>query len=506
MLKKILEHKVTFTIAIIVFIIVVVGASYFLFSPQKQVFTNAVAKVMTIHQVISADGKVDSDQHVSLSFPKGGRVASVNVKVGDPVSAGDILVALDSSQLNAALSGAKADELSAKANLAALEKGATTQTLAVYKQNISTAKLSLSTAVRDVYLKTQDALLNKINSLFDNNTSTNPTFVVSTQSFSVAHDLNLARAAMSDHMTNWNSSIQSDPISDQSLSETTKDLVAAKTFFDSLSAVVNNLSAGSSGLPQSAIDAFIATTNSADLEVNAAQTEFNTALQAYKTATDQTAVIQASSTPEATEIAQANIAKTEANVASIQSQINDTMLVAPFNGVVASINPKIGENFPASTVAADIISPGAFKIDIMVPENQVSAISVGDQADIVFGAYGTDLMATGTVSSIDLSETIVNGVGAYKTTIYLNSGDPRIRTGMNANVTVNGASVNNVVAIPSSAIVTKSDGFYVLVMSLTSSTSGGSYVERKIVTGISDGQWTEIKSGIKAGEVVATFN
>ena len=500
MFKKVLEHKITFIAAAIIIIIVAVGAAYFLLSPQKHTFTNVTAQTMTIRQVISADGTVDSDQHVSLSFPKGGQVTKVNVKVGDAVHAGEILVAVDPKQLSASLAAAKADVLSAQANLTALGKGATSQTLAVYNQNVSTTKLSLATAIRDSYLKIQDALLNKISSLFDNNSSANPTLIIPTDSFQTTNNTNLARVHMSDRMTDWNALIQDNPTNDQVISETATDIAAAKAFFNTLSYEVNRLTIGNSGMTQSAINAVVATANGAATEANAAETEFNAALQAYKTTTDQLAVIQASSTPEALQIAGAILTKAQANVASIQSQITDTVLTAPFDGIVASVNPKVGDDFPAATPAVDVISPGAYKIDILVPENEVAAVSVGDQADIHFNAYGADLTATGTVASIDLSETVINRVGAYKVTIYLNNSDARLRTGMTATVDINGLSAENAVAIPVSAIIKKADGAYVLLAD-----GKGSYVEHKISTGISDGDWIEVKSGINVGDLVATF-
>lgn len=500
MLKKILEHKITFIAAAIVFVVVVAGAVYFLFFPAKHVLTGSKASIMTIQQIVPADGKIDSDLHVSLSFPKGGRVVSVNAKVGDQVAAKQVLVTLDSSQLAASLAAAQADVLSGEANLTALKKGATSQTLDVYNQNISTAKLALATAVRDSYLKIQDALLNKISGLFDNNSSANPTLTIPTQDFLTTNNINLARVDMSDRMVKWNASIQSDPTGDNTFSETSKDVAAAKSFFDSLSQAVNRLTVSDSGMAQSVIDSDVSLNSAAATEVNAAEAEYNTALQAYKTTTDQLAVVQASSTPEALQIAEAVLTKAEANVSSIQSQINDTQIVAPFDGVIASINPRAGENFPGGSTAVDIISPGAFKIDVMIPENQVAAITVGDEADINFNAYGSDLTATGTVSSIDLSATVTNGVGAYKTTIYLNTSDPRIRTDMTASVTIKGISKDGVVAIPASAIINKQDGSYVLVLD-----KAGLYIERKIETGISDGNWTEVKSGLQTGEMVAAF-
>ncbi len=504
MFSKILEHKVTLGIAVAACVLVVLAAAYFLLSPQKRALTGVTAQTRDIQEKVSADGQIDSDQHVSLSFKGNGlvqtvSVKSVNVKVSDPVYAGETLAISDPGTLSASLQGAEADVLSAQANVAALEKGATTQTVAVYDQGVSTASLALATAVRDSYLKIEDAMLNKLNALFNNNTSANPTLKITTDSFQIGLNVNNARIDMTTRMSDWNSLMDASVTSDQTLTEAANDITTAKAFIDSLSTAADRLNVGNSGMAQSAIDADVAAVNAAATEVNAAEAEFDSALQAYKTATDQLNVIQASSTPEALEMAEAGLAKAQANVASIESQLADTVLSAPFTGVVASVDLKAGDDFPVGTPAVDIVSAGAYKIDIMVPENEVASINVGDEADIRFDANG-DLTATGTVASIDLSETMTNGVGAYKTTVYLNGSNPSIRTGMSATVTIKGISVQKVVAIPASAIIEKSGGSYALVLD-----AKGNYNEREIQTGISDGNWTEIVSGIQDGETVAAF-
>jgi RND family efflux transporter MFP subunit len=504
MLRTILEHKITLFVAGLVCVIVAAGAAYFLLSPQKRALTAATAQVMAIQEKVSADGQIDSDQHVSLSFKGNGLVQtvsikSVNVKVGDPVYAGETLAVSDPGTLSASLQGAEADVLSAQANVTALQKGATTQTVAVYDQGVSTASLALAAAVRDSYLKIEDALLNKINVLFQNSTSANPTLVIPTDSSQTGLEINNARVDMTTRMSDWNSLMNASATSDNALTEATADIAAIKSFVDSLSTAADRLSVGNSGMAQSSIDADVDAVNAAATEVNGAETEFDSALQAYKTSTDQLNVIQASSTPETLEMAEAGLAKAQANVASIESQLSDTILTAPFDGVVASVNLKAGDDFPAGSPAIDVVNAGAYKIDIMVPENEVAAIKIGDEADIGFDASG-GLSATGTVSSIDLSETMVNGVGAYKTTVYLNGSNPNIRTGMSATVTIKGVSVQNIVAIPSSAIITKNDGSYALVLD-----AKGNFDERKIETGISDGNWTEVTSGINEGENIAAF-
>ncbi len=500
MFSKLLEHKITLAISIVAFLAVAGGSAYLLLSPQKRSLTNVAASIRTIEEKVSADGSVDSDRHVSLSFQKGGQVTAVNVKVGDSVKAGDVLARIDAGVLYASLLGAKADVQSAQANVSALQKGATSQTIAVYDQNVSTAKLALATAVRDAYLKIQDAVINKTSLLFQNGTSPNPVITIPTDSSVTGLSLNSSRVDMTARLANWDSLMGSSAIGDQTLAEASNDIAAAKAFINSLASAVNRLATSNSGMTQSAISAYVTAVSAAGTEVNAAETGFNSAVQAYKTATDQLNVVQASSTPEALDIAEAALAKAEANAASIQSAIDDTVLVSPFDGVVASVDPRVGESFPAGQGAIDVVSNGVYKIDIMVPENEVALISVGDEAEIDFDAGGS-LVATGTVASIDLSETMVNGVGAYKTTVYLNGSDQRIRTGMSATVTINGISAEDVLAIPASAIIEKSDGSYALVWNKAT----GTYEERKIQTGLSDGNWTEVRSGIQAGELVAAF-
>jgi HlyD family secretion protein len=259
------------------------------------------------------------------------------------------------------------------------------------------------------------------------------------------------------------------------------------------------LTAGNSGLSQSQISTYVATINAAESEVNAALTEFNGAVQAYKTSNDQLAVITASSTPENIQAQQAQVSKAEANVAAIESQITDGVIIAPFDGIVASVNPKVGQAYSAAVPAIDLVSAGNYKIDLMIPENQIADIEVGDPATLTFNA-SSDLTATATVASIDLAPTVTNGISAYKTTLYLNGSDSRIRTGMTANATIMGQIAQNVLAVPSSAIISENGGNFVLA-----DNAKGSFVQEKVEVGISGDGYTEIISGLSAGTLVATF-
>ena len=500
MFGRILEHKITLAIGAIACIAVVGAGSYYFFKPSPHNFTTAIAQVRNINETITSDGKVDSDSHVTLSFKKGGTVSSVSVKVGDTVRKGQVLAMLDASDLYASLQGAQADVLAADANLSALQKGATVQTRTVYSQSISTASLSLATADQGAYLKVRDALQNKLDTLFQNGATSNPQIQIATESYTVRLALNASRADLTSRLDRWNKLISQNPTGGDALAEASADLLATKNFTDSLFSEANLLTPSNSGLTVSQISAFVASVNAAASEINSATSDFNSAAQAYNTARDQASVVEASSTPEAIIAAQAQIAKAQANQSLVQSQIADMSLIAPFDGIVGSVNPKVGEAFDASVPAIDVLSKGNYKIDIMVPENEIGGVMAGSQADVTFDAYGLGLEATATVATVDISETTTNGIGAYKATLYLNGSDPRIRTGMTGNVTIQGPSASSVLAIPTSAVITENGSSFALVESADTS-----YAKRPIQTGLSGGGWTEIRSGLSAGNIVAAF-
>lgn len=500
MFAKILEHKITLTVGLALLVGVIVVGGYFLLRQQKQNLAVSPATITNIQEFVTASGDIDSNQNVSLSFEKSGTVSNVNVKVGDQVYEGQTLASLNNSDLEAQLDGAKAGVLFVEANLQSLKNGATSQTLAVYNQGVSTAYLALSTSIEDSYLKASDAVLNKSDTLFQGGTSPNPTVIIPLDAYSTGLALNNNRVNITTRFDKWKSDLsQSTTASADLINESSENLSFIKSFLDSLTTETNRLTVGNSGLSQGQINTYVATINAAETETNAAIAEFNSAVQAYKASNDQLAVVAASSTPENIQAAQAQVSKAQAGVSAIQSQINDGIIRAPFDGIVASVNPKSGEAYPAATPAITLISEGNYKIDLMIPQNEIARIKVGDPATITFDA-SRDLSATATVESIDLAPTVTNGVSAYKTTLYLNGANSDIRIGMTANATIQGQTALNVLAVPSSAVINENGGDFVLVEN-----KKGAFVKQKVEVGVSDGVQTEIVSGLSAGTLVAAF-
>jgi len=501
-LHRILEHKITFIISAVLTVGVIGSGVYFLLPKQKQLETTAVQR-MDIQQTVTESGQVDSNEDVSLSFQKSGVVDAINASVGDKVTKGTVIATLSDGDLVASLQGAQADVLAQQANLEALQEGATTQTLDLYQQGVTTAQTSLVTAAQNAYLQVADAIQNKSDTLFANASTPNPQLQIPVDSSDqdVAKNINFSRLQVTDKLNDLKTIVGADVTTAANLVAITGDFQFIKNFLDTLSLQTNQLSTGNSGLTQDQINTYVSTMNAAESETNAAIASFNGAQSAWETAADTLATITSSSTPEALQAQEAMVEKSQATVEGIQNQISDAVISAPFDGTVSSINLKNGELVSAGDPVVDMISQGTYKIDFQIPENEIADVSVGDLADIDFPSYGSDLTASGTVASVDFSQTVQDGVGAYKTTVYIETPDPRIREGMTADVTVIGNKAVGVLAVPTSALINESDGTFVLVMNPKNS----SYTKQAVTTGISGGGFTEIQSGLAEGQKVASF-
>ncbi|HUD04196.1 MAG TPA: efflux RND transporter periplasmic adaptor subunit [Candidatus Paceibacterota bacterium] len=501
-LHRILEHKITFIVSIVLTVGVIGTGIYFLIPAKKQLETVPV-QTMDIQQTVTESGQVDSNEDVSLAFQTSGVVSSINAQVGDKVTKGTVIATLSDGDLVASLQGAQANVLGQQANLTSIEDGATPQTLSLYQQGVATAETTLVTAIQNAYLQTADAIQNKSDTLFAGASTQNPQIQIPVDASNpnLQNNINFGRVQVADKLDEIKALAAQNGTTTGNLAVIASDLQFIKSFLDTLSTQVNRLSTENSGIAQSQIDGYVSTVSAAESEANTAITNYNSAVSAWKTAIDQLATITSSSTPEAIQAQQAIVSGAQATVEGIQNQIGNTMITAPFDGTISSINLKNGELISVGASVVDMISQGNFKIDLQIPENEVAAVSVGDTANIAFTSYGVDLNATGTVASVDFSPTVENGVSTYKTTVFIQTPDPRIREGMTADVTILGETLPNVLAVPTSAVISENDGTFVLLMNPKNS----SYTKQSVTIGITSGGFTQIQSGLNEGQKVATF-
>ena len=97
-------------------------------------------KRATINQTLIISGVADAQFNSNLIFQASGKVATVNVKVGDSVKQGDVLASLESDDLSNAVASAQANQRSAQLKLDDLLAGSTDTELAAADQGLAGAE------------------------------------------------------------------------------------------------------------------------------------------------------------------------------------------------------------------------------------------------------------------------------------------------------------------------------------------------------------------------------
>lgn len=211
--------------------------------------------------------------------------------------------------------------------------------------------------------------------------------------------------------------------------------------------------------------------------------------------------------------AMAQLKQTEATLKYHETNLEYTRIISPVNGIVISRNVDVGQTVAASfqtptlfTIAQDLTK---MQIDTNVDEADIGKIKEGQNVEFTVDAY-PDIIFKGKVSQVRNAPITVQNVVTYDVVIKVDNPDLKLKPGMTANVSIIIERKDNVLRIPNSALrfklqdsneISKKDikgpGVWIL--------TNGKPEYIKLVTGISDGTYTEvIKGSIKEGQEVIT--
>ncbi|MCX6731615.1 MAG: efflux RND transporter periplasmic adaptor subunit [Candidatus Parcubacteria bacterium] len=488
MMKKIYKKPVFIIAAVIILII----AGYFYFSrAKKSNYETFVAKRGTVIQEVSVTGKVKSAENVDLAFEKTGKVAWVNVKVGDKVRRGETLVTLVNGDISAQLDQAKASVSEQQAKLDELKKGTRPEEIQAQQAKVDNARTDLIDKIQDAYTKSDDAVRNKVDQIFSNPRTYSPQFNYYLNTESVLKtDVEWRRVLVENILSSWKSS------GDISAAAAKTNLGEIKLFLDKAALAINNASA-SSNLSQTTLDAWRADISTARTNINTAIVNLSSSESTLIVEENQLTLERAGNTPEQIANQEAKLEQAQANVKNFQAQLEKTILWAPINGVVTKQDAKNGEIVAANSVIVSIISESQFEIEANVPEADIAKVKVGDSARVTLDAYGSDTFFDANVVKIDPGETMIEGVATYKTTFQFTKEDQRIKSGMTANIDILTDKRENMINIPQRAVVSRDGEKTVQIL------DGQKAKEVNVKTGLrgSDGN-IEILEGVKEGDKV----
>jgi len=132
---------------------VAVAIYYFAFRSDATTVTRSTEEIpvgrATISQTLSISGVADAQLNSNLTFQGTGKIAEVNVKVGDAVRQGDVLASIESDDLVNAVSQAQANQRAAQLKLDDLLSGSTEAEIAAADQALVSAQSNLTKAKND---------------------------------------------------------------------------------------------------------------------------------------------------------------------------------------------------------------------------------------------------------------------------------------------------------------------------------------------------------------------
>ena len=210
----------------------------------------------------------------------------------------------------------------------------------------------------------------------------------------------------------------------------------------------------------------------------------------------------------------------KASIVGVRRNLGYATITSPIDGVVISRAVEEGQ-----TVAAGFETPTLFTIANDLKDMQVVAdvdeadigyVAEGQRVEFTVDAYPDDVF-TGNVKQVRLEATTESSVVTYEVVISASNPDLKLKPGLTANVTIYTLDRQDVCAVPSKALRFVPDtellsklGLSVSGVPAGTAASGTVWVVDgqtvrpvSVSTGVSDGDVTEIISGIQEGELVA---
>jgi HlyD family secretion protein len=215
--------------------------------------------------------------------------------------------------------------------------------------------------------------------------------------------------------------------------------------------------------------------------------------------------LQRGSRPEVIAQLQAEVDAAQAQVLGTQVQLQDTIITAPFAGIVtqryategAFVTPTTSASSTASATSTSILAlASGLKIIANVPEVDIVYIEPGQPVDIYADAY-PDQVFEGIVERVAPEAVVEQNVTSFEVEVMLVTGEDQLRSGMNTDVVFLGQDLADSLVVPTVAIVTEDGETGVMVAS-----EDGEAEFRPVTIGVTIENQTQIIEGVEPGELV----
>jgi HlyD family secretion protein len=219
------------------------------------------------------------------------------------------------------------------------------------------------------------------------------------------------------------------------------------------------------------------------------------------------ALLKAGSRTEEIERARARLQSARGSLKKIETEIEDTRIIAPFDGIVTQkfadigsfVSPSMagGNTESASPSSILTLSSTPYRVVANLSESQINKIELGQTVTIAVDAF-PEKVFTGKVVQISPQAIVSQNVTSFEVSVAIVAPTAeKLKIGMNVEARFAVNPLENVLLVPNAAVVRKQEGEGVYVVDSERQISF-----QPIETGTTVGSKTQVKSGLKGNEKV----
>ena len=195
---------------------------------------------------------------------------------------------------------------------------------------------------------------------------------------------------------------------------------------------------------------------------------------------------------KALEAAQAQVSQAQISYDQLKEALDNTIIKAPIDGTVASMNIDEGEFASNAQSAMNLIDVDQLYIQINVTENIVSKIKEDQEISISIDSLSKQIK--GKIDKIHPASDPRTQL--YPVKININNEENKIMAGMFVKVVLQTNIRENVLVVKGNSVVEKNGKSYVYIV------EDSNAVQKEVVTGLDVGLYIEIKEGLRENEKV----
>lgn len=183
----------------------------------------------------------------------------------------------------------------------------------------------------------------------------------------------------------------------------------------------------------------------------------------------------ASADTNAVSAAQRSLASAQANLDQANAKAASRTVTAPSSGSIVELNAKVGATVTGGMIMGESDTSGGkqcmqiadlskMKVTVQVGEKDIAKIAVGQSANVTYPAF-PDIVSQGTVTAIASVANSDSGSGSggsvtFNVDILIEAPDSRLKPGMTAEVSVVTEKLDDVVMVPTMALMTEDGEHY----------------------------------------------